>query len=189
MKWLAAGLAGISYTPRFLVEVHCIFARSFNEHPNSLSLRTLICNTFIEGHPNFLQNIFLSCWNDLLPFLSPLFFLYSILGQQLLFNRKHRHVVPIHGHVYRKLKPDVSRTEKEDSRLRLCFRVADDVPEKKGMDLSKQMSSSKCSFTCICGIFLPFYPSTTTVYARSAFYPSLRFTLSLQSAFYTQSAF
>ena len=49
------------------------------------------------------------------------------------------------------------------------------------------MSSSKCSFTCICGIFLN--PSTTTVYAQSAFYPSLRFTLSLQSAFYTQSAF
>ena len=74
------------------------------------------------------------------------------------------------------------------SRLRLCFRVVDDVPEKKGMDLWKQMSSSKCSFTCICGIFLPLNPSTTTVYARSAFYPSLRFTLSLQSAFYTQSA-
>ena len=26
-------------------------------HPNSLSLCTLICNTFIEDHPNFLQNI------------------------------------------------------------------------------------------------------------------------------------
>ena len=57
------------------------------------------------------------------------------------------------------------------------------------MDLWKQMSSSKCSFTCICGNFLPLNPSTTTVYARSAFYSSLRFTLSLQSAFYTQSAF
>ena len=64
VKWLA----GISYTLRFLVEVHCPFARAFNEHPNNLSLRTLICNTFIEGHPNFLQNIFLSCWNDLPPF-------------------------------------------------------------------------------------------------------------------------
>ena len=51
------------------------------------------------------------------------------------------------------------------------------------------MSSSKCSFTCICGIFLPLNPSTTTVYARSAFYPSLHFTISLQSAFYTQSVF
>ena len=79
--------------------------------------------------------------------------------------------------------------EKKGSRVRLCFRVVDDVPEKKGMDLWKQMSSSKCSFTCICGIFLPLNPSTTTVYAWSAFYPSLRFTLSLQSAFYTQSAF
>ena len=57
------------------------------------------------------------------------------------------------------------------------------------MDLWKQMSSSKCSFTCICGIFWPLNPSTTTVYARSAFYSNLRFTLSLQSAFYTQSAF
>ena len=52
------------------VEVHCTFARSFNEHPNNLRLRTLICNTFIEGHPNFLQNVFLCCWNDLLPILS-----------------------------------------------------------------------------------------------------------------------
>ena len=35
----------------------------------------------------------------------------------------------------------------------------------------------------------PFHAITTKVYTRSAFYPSLRFTLSLQSAFYTQSAF
>ena len=47
------------------------------------------------------------------------------------------------------------------------------------------MSSSKRSFTCISGIFLPLNPSTITVYARSAFYPSLCFTLSLQSSFYT----
>ena len=41
------------------------------------------------------------------------FFLYSILGQQLLFKRiKRGCVVPIHGHVYRKLKREVSRTEK-----------------------------------------------------------------------------
>ena len=63
-----ASYSSISYTPRFLVEEHCTFARSFNEHPNSLSLRTLICNTFIEGHSNFLHNIFLCCWNDSLPF-------------------------------------------------------------------------------------------------------------------------
>ena len=51
------------------------------------------------------------------------------------------------------------------------------------------MSSSKFSFTCIYGVSSPLNPSTTTVYARSAFYPSLPFTLSLQSAYYTQSAF
>ena len=34
------------------------------------------------------------------------------MGQQLLFKRKHRCVVPIHGHLYRKLKREVSRTEK-----------------------------------------------------------------------------
>ena len=111
------------------------------------------------------------------------------------FSVKHCGVVPIDGPWSRmskpshlKLKCEVSRTEK-GSRLRLCFRVVDDVSEKKGMDLWKQMSSSKCSFTCICGIFVPLNPSTTTVYAWSAFYPRLRFTLSLQSAFYTQSAF
>ena len=95
--------AGISNTPRFLVELHCIFARSFNEHPNSSSLRTLICNTLIEGHPHFLQNIFhdLSLLLEWFTpgFLPPIFLLYSILGQQLLFKRKHRSVVPIHGHV------------------------------------------------------------------------------------------
>ena len=36
------------------------------------------------------------------------FFLYIILGQQL----KNRCFLPIHGHLYRKLKRDVSRTEK-----------------------------------------------------------------------------
>ena len=40
------------------------------------------------------------------------FFLYIIFGQQLLFKRKHGCVVPVHGHLYRKLKPEVSRTEK-----------------------------------------------------------------------------
>ena len=97
------------------------------------------------------------------------------------------------GHVYRKLRINSWSVKslgwKKGWRLRLCFRVVDDVAEKKGMDFWKQMSSSKCSFTCICGIFLPLNSSTTTVYARSAFCPSLRFTLSLQSAFYTQSAF
>ena len=88
------------------------------------------------------------------------------------------------GHVYRKLLIQSwsvkSLGRKKGSRLPLCFRVVDDVPKKKGMDLWKQMSSKR-SFTCICGIFLPVNPSTITVYARSAFYPGLRFTLGLQS--------
>ena len=70
------------------------------------------------------------------------------------------------------------------SRLWLCYWVINDIPERKGMDLWKPMLSSKCSFTCICRFCFALNPSTTTVYARSAFYPSLRFTLSLQSAFY-----
>ena len=55
--------------------------------------------------------------------------------------RKHRGVVPVHGPrsrisktSHQKLKREVSRMEK-GSRLRLCFRVVDDVPEKKGMDM------------------------------------------------------
>ena len=81
-----------------------------------------------------------------------------------------------------------ARTEKKGSRLRLCFWVVDEVPEKnEWICESRYMSSSKCLFTCILRDFI--CPSATTVYARSAFYPSLRFTLSLQSAFYTQSAF
>ena len=53
-----ASYSSISYTPRFLVEEHCTFARSFNEHPNSLSLRTLICNT-LRRSTKFPANIFL----------------------------------------------------------------------------------------------------------------------------------
>ena len=95
--------AGISYTPRFLVEVHCTFAKSFNEHPNSLSLRTLICNTFIEGHPNLLQNIFPCCWNDFLPFYRHNSFCTVFWVSSFYLERKHRRVVPIHSHMYQKL--------------------------------------------------------------------------------------
>ena len=75
-----------------------------------------------------------------------------------------------------------ARTEKKGSRLRLCFWVVDEVPEKnEWICESRYMSSSECLFTCdvFFGILLPLNPSATTVYARSAFYPSLRFTLSL----------
>ena len=104
-----------------------------------------------------------------------LFFLYRILGQQLLFKGKHRDVnctnftvTCIENFASKVWSVRSLGRKKKGSRLRLCFRVVDDVPEKKRMDLWKQMSSSRWSFT---------------IYARSAFYPSLRFTLSLQSAF------
>ena len=111
------------------------------------------------------------------------------LLKQLSFKRKHRGVVPVHGPWSRISKTSHLKLKREDSRTEKRFKNAIMFSEKKGMDLWKQMSSSKCSFACICGIFLPLNPSTTTVYTRSAFYPSLRFTLSLQSAFYTRSAF
>ena len=104
--------------------MHCPFVRGFNEHLNSLSLRTLICNTFIAGHPNFLQNIFLCCWNDLLPFLSPYFFLHSILGQQLSFKRKHRGVVPVHGPWSRISKTSHLKLKREVSETKKRFKIA-----------------------------------------------------------------
>ena len=61
-----------------------------------------------------------------------------ILGQQLLFKRKHRSLVPIHSHVHRKLRSLTwgLSDRKKGSSLRLCcFWVVDDVPGKKGMDL------------------------------------------------------
>ena len=115
-RHLCSFFSNISCTLRFLVEVHCTLARSFNEHPNSLSL---ICNTFIEGHPNFLQNIFLCCWNDLLPFYCHNFSctVFLVSGFHLSVNIV---VLPIHGHWPRisktlrlKLKREVSRTEEK----------------------------------------------------------------------------
>ena len=126
--------------------------------------------------------------------------------------------------MYRKLEREVSRTmdieskvyllsmlgrKKKGSRLRLCFWVVDEVPEKnEWICESRYMSSSKCLFTCILRVFyLPLNSSATTVYARSAACVllsvcSLHFTLSLnfttgpqsavrspQSSFYTDQFF
>ena len=52
----------IAHSPEVSVKIQT----AFNQGTQTF---TLICNTFIEGHPNFLQNIFLCCWNDLIPFL------------------------------------------------------------------------------------------------------------------------
>ena len=58
------------------------------------------------------------------------------------------------SHVYRELRILSSSVRslgrKKGSRLRLCFWVVDDIPEKKGVDLWMQMLSRKCSFKCIC---------------------------------------
>ena len=69
---------------------------------------------------------------------------------------------------------------KKGSRLRLCFRVVDDVPEKKRMDLWKQMSSSRWSFTCICEIFFALKPVHDYNLCSVWILP--------QPAFYSQSA-
>ena len=89
-----------------------------------------------------------------------LFFLYRILGQQFLFKGKHRDVnctkftvTYIENFASKVWSVRSLGRKKKGSRLRLCFRVVDDVPEKKRMDLWKQMSSSRWSFTCICEIF------------------------------------
>ena len=118
-----------------------------------------------------------------------LFFLYRILGQQLLLKGKHRDVnctkftvTCIENFASKlSLKPEVFRTEKKKgSRLRLCFRVVDDVPEKKRMDLWKQMSSSRWSFTCICEIFFALKPFHDYNLCSVWILP--------QPAFYSQSA-
>ena len=72
--------------------------------------------------------------------------------------------------------------KKKGSRLRLCFWVVHEVPEKnEWICESRYMSSSIKVFVYMyfAGLYLPVNPSATTVYTRSAFYPSLRVTLSL----------
>ena len=89
------------------------------------------------------------------------------------------------GHVYRELRILSSSVRslgrKKGSRLRLCFWVVDDIPEKKGVDLWMQMLSRKCSFKCICIL------SQRAFYSQSAvcilhFTHSLHFTPGPQPA-------
>lgn len=85
--------------------------------------------------------------------------MYSIFSCQLFIKHKHGGVVPLFTITCienLKLKHDISETETKGWKLRLCFQVFYDVPEKKGIDFGKQMSPSKCSSTSIWGIFLPF---------------------------------
>ena len=53
----------------------------------------------IEDHPNFLQNIFLWCWDHLLPNFNAIIPSVQYFVQQLLFKCKYRRDVPIHSHV------------------------------------------------------------------------------------------
>ena len=119
-----------------------------------------------------------------------LFFLYRILGQQFLFKGKHRDV--------NCTKFTVTYIENFASKV---WSVRSLGRKKKVQDRDYVFESSTtfqrkrewiCESRCrqvgdrlhvFARFFLPLNPSTTTIYARSGFYPSLRFTLSLQSAF------
>ena len=78
-----------------------------------------------------------------------------------------------------KQKHQVSHTEKR-FKVAIMFSRHRRHSREEMNGFGKLMSSSKCSFTCIRGIFFPLNPFTTTVYARPAFYS--------QSAFYPWSA-
>ena len=68
------------------------------------------------------------------------------------------------------LKRALSLCGLSDGEKGSSFRPSTTFQRRKGW-----ICASKCSFTCICEIFWPLNPSTTTVYARSSFYPSQRF--------------
>ena len=72
----------------------------------------------------------------------------------------------------------LARTEKKGSRLRLCFWVVDEVPEKnEWICESRYMSSSKCSFTCILEDFFALKPfqdyslCSVCILPQPVFYP------------------
>ena len=118
------------------------------------------------------------------------------MGQQLSFKGKQRGAVPIDGPWSRmsktshlKLKCEVSRTEKKVQECDYVFGSSTTFQRRKGWICESRCRQVSVRLRVFARFFLPLNTSTTTVYAWSAFYPSLRFTLILQSAFYTQSAF
>ena len=151
--------------------MHSTFARSFNEHPNSLSLRTLICNTFIEGQLNFLLNIFLvvgmiySLFKVIIP--SVQYFGSAASNSRSRASKTSR----------LKLKREVPRTEKR-------FKIALMFSGRRRRSRKEWIYESKCQVRdrlhAFAGFFFPLNPSATTVYARSTF--------CIQPAFYSQSA-
>ena len=59
----------------YCCSMRCTFSRSFNEHPNSSSLHTLICNTFDRRSSKFPAEHLSLLLEWFTPFLSPLFLL------------------------------------------------------------------------------------------------------------------
>ena len=88
-----------------------------------------------------------------------------------------------------KLKCEVSRTEKKVQECDYVFGSSTTFQRRKEWICESRCRQVSVRLRVFARFFLPLNTSTTTVYAWSAFYPSLRFTLILQSAFYTQSAF
>ena len=74
-----------------------------------------------------------------------------------------------------------ARTKKKRFKIAIMFLGRRRSSREEWMDFWKQIYVVKEVFVYMyfAGFYLPLNPSATTVYARSAFYPSLRFTLSL----------
>ena len=145
-------------------------------------------------HPNFLQNIFLCCWNVYSLFIA-IIPSVQYFGQQLLFKCKYCRVVPIHSHLYWNLKREVSRSYKEFKIVIVFWQCSTEHSlfqafyylntwnrlqrRKEWICESKRQVSDRLHFFAQYFDLNP-YPSTTTVYARSAF--------CTRPAFYSQSA-
>ena len=121
-----------------------------------------------------------------------LFFLYRILGQQLLLKGKHRDVNCTKFTVtcIENFAPKVWSLRSFGRKKKKKVQDCDYVFESSTMFQRKKewICESRCRqvgdrLHVFARFFLPLNPSTTTIYVRSGFYPSLRFTLSLQSAF------
>ena len=119
-------------------------------------------------HPNFLQNIFPCCWNDLPPFVSPLFQFSTVFSVSSFYLRVNMVVV----YQFTVTCVENWRVRSKGSRLRLCFRFVDDDSGRKEW---------------ICEhVFVFFF-----FWLGQRFTPSLQssFSFCTQPAFYSQSAF
>ena len=113
-------------TVTFVVQWDAHLPVSFNEHPNSWSLRTLNCNTFDRRSYKFPAEHLSLLLEWFTPFLSLLFLLYSILVSSfyLSVNIDVLYQVTVTCIEFWSVK---SLGQIKSSRLQLFF---DDVPEK-----------------------------------------------------------